>query len=276
MSSSLVPRVLAAVALVPLVVAAVLFLPTPAFAAVFGVFLLLGAREWPRLARLEGGARWTFYAALGLAVLLLVLSWERQAPWGLSLLLAIPFWLLATIWVIQAQRDVDPVGAGNMVVRVVAGCLILLPCWSAFVLLHGIDARLVLTLLVLVWVADSGAYFVGRSLGRRRLASRVSPGKSWEGVLGGLVAVGLVAWLMLREGVLVVDRPGALIALCVVVAALSVLGDLCESLFKRRAGVKDSGQLIPGHGGVLDRIDSLTIGAPAFATGWLVAGLELT
>jgi phosphatidate cytidylyltransferase len=274
--SPVLQRVAAAAVLVPVVVAAVLALPTPAFAVVFGVFALLAAREWPLVARLTGGARALFFAGVAAAAALLVGFWGTPATWGWTLLLAGPYWLAAAVWVIQAQHGAEVVGTGRASVRVLAGWLTLVPCWVAFVMLHALHPGLVLGLLILVWVADSAAFFAGRSLGRRRLASRVSPGKSWEGVLGGLLAVAVVVVLAVAGGGLEVNRPAQLVGLSVVVAAISVLGDLCESLFKRQAGVKDSGQLIPGHGGVLDRIDSLTVAAPAFVVGWLVLGLELT
>jgi phosphatidate cytidylyltransferase len=158
--------------------------------------------------------------------------------------------------------------------RLAAGWLIVVPAWAALVVLHhSHGAGGVLALLVLVWVADIVAYVVGSRFGRRRLASRVSPGKSWEGLLAALVAAGLVAvstavWVGIRP-----EQRMLYVALAATVAAISVLGDLTESLFKRVAGVKDSGSILPGHGGVLDRIDSLTAAAPAFAFGlhWLEA-----
>ncbi|MDX1433429.1 MAG: phosphatidate cytidylyltransferase [Gammaproteobacteria bacterium] len=125
---------------------------------------------------------------------------------------------------------------------------------------------LVLFLLVLVWCADSAAFFVGRRYGRRRLASRVSPGKSVEGVLGAMLAGALLAGAAAPLGG--VPAPLPFVALSVLTVITSVLGDLTESAFKRRAGVKDSGSLIPGHGGVLDRIDSLTAAAPLFVLGY--------
>ena len=269
-------RALTAAVLAPIVVAAVLWLPTWGFALFFGVFALLGAWEWPVVASLGGTWGAVFWLAVTVLLAILAMAWMNPALWGAVMLAAISFWALAVVWVIQAQHGDPPLGLSHPALRALAGCLILVPCWSAFVLLHARSPVLVLLVLILIWLADSAAYFAGRALGRRRLASRISPGKSWEGVLGGLAAVVMAAWAAQASGIVPVNSPGALVLLCAVVAAVSVLGDLTESLFKRRAGVKDSGTLIPGHGGVLDRIDSLTAAAPVFASGWLTLGLELS
>jgi phosphatidate cytidylyltransferase len=129
---------------------------------------------------------------------------------------------------------------------------------------------LVLWLVLLVIAADIGAYFAGRSLGRRKLAPRVSPGKTWEGALGGLLMVVLVAWLGARHFALAV--PPCLFFGCAV-GIFSIVGDLTESMFKRAAGLKDSGMLLPGHGGLLDRIDSVTAAAPLYALGLFGSGV---
>jgi phosphatidate cytidylyltransferase len=130
--------------------------------------------------------------------------------------------------------------------------------------------EMVLWMLLLVFAADIGAYFAGRSLGRHKLAPRVSPGKTWEGAIGGLLAVGLVA----LAGTVRLGLPVAAgVAFGCAVGIFSVIGDLTESMFKRAAGLKDSGSLLPGHGGILDRIDSVTAAAPLYALGLLAAGV---
>lgn len=274
--SALARRVLAAVVLMPLVVAAVLWLPTWGFAMFFGVFAMLGAWEWPAIASLGGAWRVLFWLGTVALLGILTLTWPHPGLWGAALLVSMLFWAVALIWVIQSQHGGTPSGLRWPLLRVLAGWSVLVPCWSASVMLHARDPSLVLLVLVLIWVADSAAFFAGRRFGRRRLASRVSPGKSWEGVLAGIASVAVAVWGLQFSGLIWVNAPTGLVVLCVVVAALSVLGDLNESLFKRRAGVKDSGTLIPGHGGVLDRIDSLTAAAPAFTVGWLTLGLELS
>jgi phosphatidate cytidylyltransferase len=153
--------------------------------------------------------------------------------------------------------------------------VVLLPTWTSLVALHARapDGRWwLLFLLVLVWIADTAAFFVGRRWGRRRLASVVSPGKSWEGVLAGLaggIAAGAVFGLYRdMQGVEML----VFLLICGGTVAASVVGDLMESMMKRSANLKDSGNLLPGHGGVLDRIDSLTAAAPVFLAGWLLMG----
>src|SRR5690606_473075 len=154
-----------------------------------------------------------------------------------------------------------------------AGYAALLPAWAALTHLHGVVAlgpQLAMTVLALVWAADTGAYFTGRSLGRTKLAPAVSPGKTWEGVAGGVVTAGIVSavaavWTGLPLGTLV--TVGAVTAL------VSVLGDLTVSIGKRNVGLKDSGRLLPGHGGMLDRIASLPAAAPIFVLGLLAAGI---
>ncbi len=128
-----------------------------------------------------------------------------------------------------------------------------------------------LLVMVLVSCADIGAYFAGRSFGRHKLAPQVSPGKTWEGLLGALAVTSVVAWVAARLFLMPTEFVFNFIVLCLVTVLVSVVGDLSESMFKRMVGAKDSGGLLPGHGGVLDRIDSLTAAAPLFATGvlWL-------
>ncbi len=267
-------RVLTALVLVPLVVAAVLALPAAGLALLLGAILLLGAWEWAGLAGLQDPVpRGAYVLLLGL---LLALGWGVRDTLGPAVVWgAVVAWGAAAAWVVAFQVSAGrrPAAPGVLLLRVL-GLPVLLPAWLALVLLHTRPESgpwFVLYLLVLVWVADSAAYFAGRRWGRRKLARHVSPGKSWEGVAGAL-AGGLLLALAAGAGFGYRDAALAGFALLgVLTVAVSVLGDLFESLLKRYRSVKDSGGLLPGHGGVLDRIDSLTAAAPLFLAGlWLL------
>ncbi|HEX6998439.1 MAG TPA: phosphatidate cytidylyltransferase [Gammaproteobacteria bacterium] len=263
----LAQRVITALVLGVAVVAAVLLLPTAGVVALFGVLWLAGAWEWAQFAKLAGGRRLLF---VGLMVcLLLPALWPvPQAVVVAALVAALAWWALAFGAVVTYPRAYGPAAV------VLAGFVTLLPPWYLLAHLHRMEPGgrgLTLLALATVWAADIGAYAVGRRLGRRKLAPAVSPGKTWEGVAGGLAAAALVA--AAAAGPLGLPA-GPLVLVCLATAAVSVLGDLNVSLFKRNVGVKDSGTLLPGHGGVLDRIDSLTAAIPVFALGLRVLGLR--
>lgn len=262
MNEALRKRVLTAVVLAAALLVILLWLPPLATVVALTALLLVGAWEWSAFLRLSTAARRLTYVAL--VALLLPLAWRVSVDpdgRGLILVAAVLWWLTAFMWIAFAPRLVSPWAAG------VAGVLALVPSWLALVWLrytpppHG---QWVLFTLILVWVADIGAYFVGRRFGRIRLAPEVSPNKTWEGVLGGvalsaLVAIGGSLWFQVSLAVF--------LPLCLATVAFSVVGDLTESLLKRFAGIKDSGSVFPGHGGVMDRIDSLTGAAPVLLLG---------
>jgi phosphatidate cytidylyltransferase len=266
-------RVLTALILVPLVVTGVLLLPTQWLALLLALILLVGAQEWARLAGLEScGGQVALLAAL--VVGLVALSWLLAAGLTpLPVLALAALWWLGTAWRIARVTRIQP-AAGVDRQTAAAGLLVLLPAWLGLVWIHDLPRgpALLLFLLVLIWVADSAAYFAGRRWGRRKLAPVVSPGKTREGVYGalaGALAAGLgLAWAMAGS----LASAAGLVLLCLITVVLSVVGDLYESLLKRTRGMKDSGNLLPGHGGVLDRIDSLTAAAPAFALGLALLG----
>ncbi|MFM1891616.1 MAG: hypothetical protein RLZ44_693 [Pseudomonadota bacterium] len=267
-------RILTAAVLVPLVVAAVLWLPSAAIAVLFGLVATLGAAELARLAGLaQAGQIWAYAAAVGAAMLASYpLLDSLYLPWLIAA--AGAWWLANAVLLLLGRPDVQP-RLARQPGLLLGGGLLLLACWAALVSLHqgGSQgpARL-LFLLVLIWVADSAAYFAGRQWGRTKLAPAISPGKTRAGLYGALVGALLCALVLQRLELV----PGAawpgLLALCLVSTLISVAGDLWESLLKRRRGVKDSGSLLPGHGGVLDRIDSLIAAGPVFTLG--VALLE--
>lgn len=261
-------RVRTALILGALLIVVLFALPAWAVIGLVTLAMLAGAWEWSlfagRGAQATPLARALFMVAFALAIAALALPGSPLADERTVLGIAIVWWLLALGWVSLAP-GITPWPGGAL-----AGILTLAPAWYALVHLRtdfAAGAQWLLFLLVLVTAVDSGAYFTGRRYGRVKLAPRVSPGKTWEGVFGGLAA-GLLAACAGAAWFALPLAPFLLLAVAVI--AFSIVGDLTESLFKRRAGVKDSGTLFPGHGGVLDRIDSLTAAAPV-----LLAGLHL-
>ncbi len=257
-------RVLTAIVLLPVVIGLVLFTSTSVIAVVLGGILAGGAWEWSALAGLAGRAgRAGFVMVFALLIapgfIALGHGWYVAVTVGLALV----WWLFSLWWIVRTRYDFPPLA------KSLCGLLTLVPAWAALVALHARDPELVLYLLVLIWAADIGAYFTGRAFGRRRLAPLVSPGKTWEGVAGGMLLAGAVAVAGARH---FGEPAGVFVCLGLIVAAISVVGDLSESLFKRLAGVKDSSHILPGHGGILDRLDSITAAAPAFLAG--LAALE--
>ncbi|WP_136255554.1 phosphatidate cytidylyltransferase [Onishia niordana] len=255
-------RILTAAILVPLALGGLFLLEGGAFALFTGVVVLLAGWEWTNLADVSRlGARLMASAVLGLAMGLLWLAGGEQAT--ALLWVGAATWLANLFWVTRyPERQIQWATTSR---RLIMGLLVLSSCWVGFNSLRASGAEWLLFVLLLVWLADTGAYFAGRAFGKRKLAPAVSPGKTWEGVAGGVVAtlalaLGFAAWLSLGIGATL----GLLMA-TVLVTLVSVLGDLFESMLKRTRGIKDSGVLLPGHGGVLDRIDSLTAAIPIFA-----------
>ncbi len=268
-------RLITAAVLIAGIVYAVLALETRWLAVIFAVVTMLGAYEWARLMNLKTLPARLLYA-VGVAVLLW-LCWSAvlhdAAALTMFITMACAWWLLATLWLSRPQlaAEENPVA---LLMKACAGIFTLVPSWVALLALHAqaqSGIYRLLFLLTLIWVADTAAYFTGKRWGHAKLAPRISPGKTRAGVYGALLAVALYGFFASSA----LGVPGssrvAFAALCVVTALFSVVGDLFESLFKRQRGVKDSGTLIPGHGGVLDRIDSLTAAAPVFVLGlyWL-------
>jgi phosphatidate cytidylyltransferase len=258
-------RVISAVCIALLLIAAVLWLPAPWSVAALSLVLLLAGWEWASL--IAPGRLLPRLLFMGAAVLLCALWWRLAASErGLRAVLwaAAAAWCLATAWVFTLPQHGRPaaVAAG--------GLLALSFAWLALARMR-LDwhdgGYVVLYALLIVWLADSGAYFAGRAWGRRKLAPLVSPGKTWAGLWGGCAACVVLALATATA----LRLPALSLLVATLVAGLfSVVGDLLESLAKRHAGVKDSGSLIPGHGGVLDRFDSLLAAAPL-----LLLGLEL-
>jgi phosphatidate cytidylyltransferase len=278
-ASTLARRVATAAVLVPAVLAALFLLPTTAWALVVLGIVLIGALEWARLCALGRAASLAFVlvvAVLGLA--LLALLGQGSAGFADAAVYVV-CGLAGIFWIAIAPRWLAagwPVAQAPAALAV--GAIVLLATWVALVELQARSPWLVLAAMAIVWIADTAAYFAGRRFGKRKLAPSISPGKTWEGVYGALAAVAVYGLVLVLAGFPATLAPLggiAFIAGLMVLAAVSVVGDLFESLMKRQAGVKDSGSLLPGHGGVLDRVDALLAAMPLAAlavTAWLATG----
>ncbi|MNJ33034.1 phosphatidate cytidylyltransferase [Pseudomonas alkylphenolica] len=256
-------RIITALILLPIALGGFFLLDGGDFALFIGLVVTLGAWEWARLAGLVAQAVRVAFAAVVAGLLMLLYLMPELAPWVLGA--SVLWWGVAT-WLVLTYPRTNELWS-SVACRLLIGLLILLPAWQGLVLLKHwpLGNWLIMAVMVLVWAADIGAYFSGRAFGKRKLAPQVSPGKSWEGVYGGLalsLVITLVVGLERDWGIaeLLLGLVGAAI-----VVLVSVVGDLTESMFKRRSGIKDSSNLLPGHGGVLDRIDSLTAAIPLFA-----------
>lgn len=245
------------------------------FALMAAVIVIAGAWEWSLLAGWSAGssrALFTAGFAVCLAALLYALGWPLQRePVQALMALACLWWLLALLAVLGYPGSAR--GWGRKPWLVVMGLLVLLPCWVAVVYLrqvHGLSG--LLYVIAVVSGADIGAYFAGRAFGKRKLAPAVSPGKSWAGFWGGLTVALLLGSAAAWQGWFPQYQPWQCVLATLATALVSVLGDLLESMLKRFRGIKDSGRILPGHGGVLDRLDSLTAAAPVFVFFWLVWG----
>lgn len=251
--------------------------PSMVLVGVLGLATLIACWEWADLAGVDGAAGRLIYCAVS-AVLMAVLLYGASAlglhpQSGLSLSVlgvAVAWWLVALLCVVNFPASANWWGA--VAVRAAIGWLVLLPAWFAFLYLraqlHG--EWLILFMLALVAAADIGAYFSGTHFGRNKLAPAVSPGKSWEGFCGGVLSSVLLAiavWYLAPQPLSL----AVWLAVALATVLASILGDLTESMVKRYRGVKDSGSLLPGHGGVMDRLDSISAAAPVFALGLLLA-----
>ncbi|OYY58348.1 MAG: phosphatidate cytidylyltransferase [Hydrogenophilales bacterium 28-61-11] len=256
-------RVLTAALLLAVFVPAALWAPPWLWAVLMAGVIGAAAHEWASLSRFSVRAAY-LYAVL-MAAIALLLNTLTGTGWPLFqsglILLALAFWLVvAPLWLLGRWHAPQPF------VRAAVGVVVLLPTWVALIYMHERGPAVLLGVMAVVWIADTAAYFSGRQFGRHKLAPAISPGKTWEGVAGALAALAIYAVVLSQLTAL----PS--LSLFFMVAGLlylSVLGDLFESWIKRVAGMKDSGTLLPGHGGVLDRIDALTSTLP-IATGMLM------
>ena len=248
-------RVLTVAVLLPAFAAAAWWLPGAAWGLLVFALTLLGAVEWLRLCGCNRAISALFCGVLGL----LCFAAYADARVGYAgLAVSVVFWCLGVPWLLWRKPRL-----GGGALAMIAGCTVLAPLWYA---LYVLQARpgLMLALLAVIWISDSAAYGAGHACGRHKLAPAISPGKTWEGVGGALVAVAVYATVF-HFWWFPSIAPELVLAGFLAMAVLGILGDLYESLLKRQAGVKDSGTLLPGHGGVLDRVDALTAAVPLAA-----------
>lgn len=257
-------RIATALVIAPITLLAVFFLPQQAFSLFVAVIVLMGAWEWTAMMRLVSRAQRTVYVLL---VLLGIVMVQRFLPsfehviFGFSGI----FWLFATALVIVYPRA-SQLWCGPKT-KAIIGICVLVPTWASIIYIRELAQGpwLIVYMFLIVWGADTGAYFAGKRFGKRKLMPRVSPAKSWAGVGGATVTVLLVSLLYQPFLMFLANLSLGVYVLAVVLLFSSVIGDLTESMFKRQCGVKDSGSILPGHGGIMDRIDSLTAAAPVFA-----------
>lgn len=277
-------RLLAALIMAPVAILTVLFVSTPILAALSAVLFLAALWEWLKLAEVDDTLARSVLLVCNAAVMAALVWGSRSAQGGsfallqLVVVIGVAWWLLAMLWMKHYHFASDH-DSHARAFKLLAGTLAVVPAWSALGLIHASQPnghQWLLLALFLVWAADTGAYFAGRHFGgkffTRKLAPRISPNKTIEGLLGGLLlalAVAITGALLIGARV---EQLPAIGAVALVTVLFSVVGDLFESLLKRHVGAKDSGDLIPGHGGVLDRVDGVLAALPVFALGKALLG----
>jgi phosphatidate cytidylyltransferase len=277
-------RIITALILIPVFVWIILSLDTPVLAGVMAAVVLLGAWEWTTFFNWRRLMRVVYLAVTGILLVGGYFLATRASGLFALMALVMVWWCVAAGWVLRYRKGRPAAASGKAAneyrplsqrpaFALLTGNLLLVPTFIAVVAIHAnpqLGPKYVLFVLSLMWVADSAAYFTGRRWGRSKLAPWVSPGKSWEGVGGALVFSAM--WALLWTTMFGLDflATDLFLVLSIVTVVFSIVGDLFESLFKRLAHIKDSSHLLPGHGGILDRIDSIIAGAPVFLFGLLV------
>lgn len=277
-------RLLAALIMAPVAILTVLFAPTPILAALGALLFLVALWEWLKLADIQDTLARAVLLACNVALMAALVWGSRSAQGGslvlfqLAVLIGVGWWCLSLLWLRHFAFASNHDGYARSF-KLAAGTLAVVPAWCALALIHATPPnghRWLLLALFVVWATDTGAYFTGRRyggrwFGGRRLAPRISPNKTLEGLLGGLALALLVALVGAPLAGAQIAQLPAVAVVALATAGFSVVGDLFESLLKRHVGAKDSGDLIPGHGGVLDRVDSVLAALPVFALGkaWL-------
>jgi phosphatidate cytidylyltransferase len=261
-------RIITALALAAVLLGVLLLGPTWLSRALVALFIAAGAWEWSAfLSTAPHAARLGFVLLVALLAMAARVWLVDAAAFTLLMEVSVAWWLVALVWLL-----LWPQRANGWAVAA-AGLFALVPTWVALTRMLEVwpqGAQWALFVMALAFAADTGAYFVGRFFGRVKLAPQISPGKTWEGVFGGMLLAALIAVAAAHWFAVPLDR---FVPLCLAAAAFSVVGDLTESMFKRASGLKDSGRLFPGHGGVLDRIDSVLACTPVICAGLMWMGV---
>lgn len=271
-------RIITALILAPLVIAGIFMLPMQGFLIAITAIILIGFWEWTQFTESKSRYIALIPSVVALAASLFLLptsTLELTIPSDghqMILLIGSIWWLIASGLVLTFPTS-KKLWQNNLPLKHLFGWLTLIPfLWSilllradSYVLDSFYGAKLVLLVCLLVWAADSGAYFAGKSFGKRKMSPAVSPNKTIEGLIGGIITAIIVGWVAADAFDIRFESTAAMLGIFIATIIISVLGDLVESMFKRASGIKDSGTIIPGHGGILDRIDSLTAAFPVFA-----------
>lgn len=275
-------RVLTALVLAPIMIGGIFFLPLEEFAIFIGIIATVGAWEWANIAGYQKNWSRVLYAAFVFVVLYASARFlDRHEEYKIYYLAAGALWWVLAFALVKRYPGGTDVWAARPI-RALLGLCVLVPMWVGFMHLKVSEhsSLLIVYVMLVVWGADTGAYFAGKRWGRSKLAPHVSPGKSWAGFWGGLATTVLVALVFaacVHQWIDPVDTHEVLtlLAITLVTMVISVLGDLVESMMKRHRGIKDSSSLLPGHGGVLDRIDSMAAAVPVFAFMMLILDWNL-
>lgn len=260
-------RILTALILIPVFIFLVLKLNPQYFCFFTGAIVIWAAFEWSSFMGISHGVQKLIYPIILVGVLFVSL-WLKIPN---VMYVAAVWWIFASLLVFLYPKVSDAWGK-SIVIRGIMGGFVLVPCWLAINFIRNLNegTYTLLFLFALIWSADSGAYFIGKKWGKNKMAPSVSPGKSWQGLLGGMTASLLITLLTIYWLGFPVTQWMGIVIVALITVIFSVMGDLFESMMKRKVGLKDSGTLLPGHGGILDRIDSLTAAAPIFVLGALL------
>jgi phosphatidate cytidylyltransferase len=268
-------RLITALLVTPFAIALILLLPTAPFAALIAILCLIALWEWTRLSGMRSRPWRAILIGLVGAAMLALWWWRGSWAWWLTIMAGAAWWILALLWLRHFSFAAAPTRE-NIARKLLAGLFAVVPAWAALMGIHESQAAphgWALYPLMVVWAADTFAYLAGKRWGKTKLAPTISPGKTIAGVYGALAGSALIAvaggWFLQVRGVALF----ALVVLGMIAVALSIVGDLFESLIKRHAGVKDSGAMFPGHGGVFDRLDGVFAALPVFALGKALLGL---